>query len=56
MDAARKIFRYLANLEWTEKIQKNCILCDRQNFQNIVYEVLKKPHLPLPTIEMESDD
>ncbi|KAF2181132.1 histidine triad-like motif-containing protein [Zopfia rhizophila CBS 207.26] len=34
----RKIVRYLAGLEWTEKKQDVCRFCDHQNFQKIVYQ------------------
>ena len=39
METFRKIFRYLANLEWTEKKQHYCIFCDRENLRSVVYEV-----------------
>lgn len=39
METLRKIFRYLANLEWTERKQHDCIFCDRKKLQNTVYEV-----------------
>ncbi|KAI0909617.1 hypothetical protein F4824DRAFT_67971 [Ustulina deusta] len=38
MEAIRRWFRYLANLEWTERVQHACTFCDRSNFINIVYE------------------
>ncbi|KAI0543239.1 hypothetical protein GGR58DRAFT_14832 [Xylaria digitata] len=38
MEKIRRIFRYLANLEWTERVQRTCVFCDRSNFANIVYE------------------
>ncbi|GAW23047.1 hypothetical protein ANO14919_125950 [Xylariales sp. No.14919] len=38
METIRRVFRYVANLEWTEKVQRTCIFCDRANFANIVYE------------------
>ncbi|KAI5926856.1 hypothetical protein F4810DRAFT_653827 [Camillea tinctor] len=38
MERIKLIFRYLMNLEWTEKIQHYCIFCDRANFGGIAYE------------------
>ncbi|KAI0429960.1 hypothetical protein F5Y09DRAFT_308985 [Xylaria sp. FL1042] len=38
METIRRIFCYLANLEWTERVQHACIFCDRSNFAKIVYE------------------
>ncbi|KAI1288697.1 hypothetical protein F5Y03DRAFT_80559 [Xylaria venustula] len=38
MEAIRRLFYYLANLEWTERVQHTCIFCDRSNFAKIVYE------------------
>ena len=35
----RRVYRYLTNLEWTEKIQHTCIFCDRSKLVKIVYEV-----------------
>ncbi|KAK3685367.1 hypothetical protein B0T22DRAFT_442546 [Podospora appendiculata] len=32
------VWHYLANLEWTEKVQHKCVFCDRANFKHIVYE------------------
>ncbi|KAI1195711.1 hypothetical protein F5X97DRAFT_326275 [Nemania serpens] len=34
----RRLFHYLANLEWTERTQHTCIFCNRKNFSKIVYE------------------
>ncbi|OTB00446.1 hypothetical protein M426DRAFT_26587 [Hypoxylon sp. CI-4A] len=35
----RSFLHYLANLEWTEKVQTHCIFCDRTKFEeNIIYE------------------
>ncbi|KAI0965033.1 hypothetical protein F4678DRAFT_453950 [Xylaria arbuscula] len=38
MEAIRRFLYYLANLEWTERVQHTCIFCDRSNFAKIVYE------------------
>ncbi|KAK0702252.1 hypothetical protein B0H67DRAFT_500629 [Lasiosphaeris hirsuta] len=38
MELLRRAFHYLANLEWTERVQKTCVFCDRANFASIVYE------------------
>ncbi|MCJ1426960.1 hypothetical protein MMC29_004863 [Sticta canariensis] len=38
METLRKVFHYLANLEWTERKQHACIFCDRERLQNVVYE------------------
>ncbi|KAI2641409.1 HIT-like protein [Hypomontagnella submonticulosa] len=39
MEAIKAIFHYLTHLEWTQKVQTDCIFCDRNNFEkNIVYE------------------
>ncbi|PQK11519.1 hypothetical protein BB8028_0003g01440 [Beauveria bassiana] len=34
----KEIWHYLANLEWTERVQLICKFCHRGNFTNIVYE------------------
>ncbi|KAK4061372.1 hypothetical protein Trihar35433_9699 [Trichoderma harzianum] len=31
-----KIFRYLANLQWTERFQKECDFCDHTKFERII--------------------
>ncbi|KAI2467904.1 HIT-like domain-containing protein [Annulohypoxylon bovei var. microspora] len=39
MKSIWSFFRYLANLEWRQKVQTHCIFCDRSKFEsNIVYE------------------
>ena len=38
METLKRIWRYLTNLEWTEKRQAVCVFCDRRNLQNIRYE------------------
>ncbi|KAI1504303.1 hypothetical protein F5X99DRAFT_371716 [Biscogniauxia marginata] len=38
MEQIKRFFHYLLNLEWTEKVQHNCIFCDRANFSGIAYE------------------
>ncbi|KAI0854593.1 hypothetical protein F4860DRAFT_508115 [Xylaria cubensis] len=38
MENVKRFFHYLTNLEWTERIQHECIFCDRANFGSIVYE------------------
>ncbi|KAI0802222.1 hypothetical protein GGR55DRAFT_666662 [Xylaria sp. FL0064] len=38
METIRRIFRYLANLEWTHRVQHTCTFCDHSNFAKIVYE------------------
>ncbi|KAI1740012.1 hypothetical protein F4680DRAFT_420935 [Xylaria scruposa] len=38
MENIKQFFRYLTNLEWQERIQHECIFCDRANFASIVYE------------------
>lgn len=38
METIRNILHYLAKLEWREKKQHDCIFCDRERLQNIVYE------------------
>ncbi|KAI2625148.1 hypothetical protein GGS21DRAFT_309685 [Xylaria nigripes] len=38
MEKLGGIFHYLANLEWTERVQHTCIFCDRANFAEIAYE------------------
>lgn len=35
----RRVLRYLAGLEWTEKRQDECKFCDRSNFKIVVHEV-----------------
>ncbi|KAK3328046.1 hypothetical protein B0T19DRAFT_423535 [Cercophora scortea] len=32
------VWHYLANLEWTEKVQHTCVFCNKANFKHIVYE------------------
>ena len=41
MESLRKILHYLANLEWTEKKQHDCVFCDRENLRNVIHEVCK---------------
>ncbi|KAI0527753.1 hypothetical protein F5B22DRAFT_582188 [Xylaria bambusicola] len=36
--AMKRIFNYLANLEWTERVQHACTFCDRSKLTKIVYE------------------
>ncbi|KAI1364201.1 hypothetical protein F5Y08DRAFT_307349 [Xylaria arbuscula] len=38
METIRRVFNYLANLEWTERVQHTCIFCDRSKLVTIVYE------------------
>ncbi|KAH7006932.1 histidine triad-like motif-containing protein [Ilyonectria destructans] len=38
MEAIKKAYHYLTNLEWTEQVQDNCKFCDRANLASIVYE------------------
>lgn len=45
METLRKVFHYLANLEWTERKQHECIFCDREQLQNVVYEVCEALNL-----------
>ena len=39
MERIRRILHYLANLEWTEKKQHDCIFCDREKLRDVIYEV-----------------
>lgn len=39
MDAIWKTLNYLANLQWTEKKQHDCLFCNETNFNAIVYKV-----------------
>lgn len=34
-----RIYQYLANLEWTERVQHECRFCDRNNLISVLYEV-----------------
>lgn len=38
MRTIKRIFHYLAHLEWTERVQHTCIFCNRENLVKIVYE------------------
>lgn len=38
MDTVRNVAQYIWNLEWTEKIQHECLFCDRQNFRKAIFE------------------
>jgi len=51
METIRKIVHYLLNLQWTEKVQRECLFCDRKNFQNIVYEVFGYSSIPRVSVE-----
>ena len=48
MESIRKILHYLANLEWTEKIQHDCVFCDREKLRNVIHEVCE---VPVPGIQ-----
>jgi hypothetical protein len=39
LSVAAAVFHYVANLEWTERVQRECIFCNKANFARIVYEV-----------------
>lgn len=43
MDAIWKTLNYLANLQWTEKKQHDCLFCNETNFNAIVYKVSAQP-------------
>lgn len=38
MESIRKILHYLANLEWTEKKQHDCIFCNRERLRDVIHE------------------
>ncbi|KAI1164937.1 hypothetical protein F5B18DRAFT_218903 [Nemania serpens] len=38
LETMRRVLYYLANLQWTERVQHTCIFCNRKNFSKIVYE------------------
>ncbi|RYP50541.1 hypothetical protein DL768_003937 [Monosporascus sp. mg162] len=38
METTQRVLHYLANLEWTERVQLVCKFCDRANFSSIAYE------------------
>ena len=39
METTKRAIHYLANLEWTERVQLVCKFCDQANFESIVYRV-----------------
>lgn len=41
MPRLRHFLHYLANLEWTERKQHDCIFCNRERLRDVVYEVLQ---------------
>ena len=38
METIVAIWRYLSNLEWTEKVQTNCVFCDHDQLR-LIYKV-----------------
>lgn len=55
MEAIKKAYHYLTNLEWTEQVQDNCKFCDRANLASIVYEVGTRPPLMSTRIEAQTN-
>ena len=52
MESLRKILHYLANLEWTEKKQHDCVFCDREKLRNVIHEVCKVSVQEIERIEV----